>query len=415
MGTVWTDIESTLARIDSMNAGAAAADAAEIRRIVAAAQAVAARLSAAFASGGVLAGASADASTVSGTALATLVDASVTGLQTGASALDDASAALAASIGHRERIARLLGVGTMPQIRIAVESTLQGLMTGAYNVPMSSSTARVVVLPSASSNRPAAPTSGTLGTVGNASYPGGADTVDTVRRSDTAATGPGDVATGTAHAGNGSEQTGSTHDPLNSAGGPPVPDVDRSQATSTTSVGGRTGSDPAGSGPSPSGAVAGTPTATRAAGGPASTSPIGSGVLVPGVLAPGVLTTGLPISAGGPTSSLTSPMRAPGAAGTSPAGQTSSGPAASAGSSAAARASSASPAMGPGAVRRKDDDEHSSAAYLRSTREGELLLGTAPLVTPAVLPPPVAAVADIDNDAAVAAGADVDQELDPTL
>ncbi|MCF8588237.1 hypothetical protein [Gordonia liuliyuniae] len=418
MGTVWSDIETALARIDSMDAGAASADAAEIRRIVAAAQTVAARLTSVFAASDVLAGASADASTVRGTALASLVDTSVAGLQTGANALDNASTALAASISHRERIAGLTSVEMMPETRIALESALQGLMTGAYNVPMSSSTSGVVVPESEVSNWTAAGTSGVSaesGAIGSAWSPGVADTADTASRADLAAGGPGSMPSGVTDGTMTGEQAGSPRESVNSVGAARAAGA---PAMSTTTGSGRPDFDPAGSGPSPSGPVVVTPTVTSTAGDLTSTSPLGPWLLAPGV-------SGVPVTGGSPTSS----MRSPGVPGTSLSGQTSTGQAlsgrslsgqsASAGAAAAARTSSASPAMGPGAVRRKDDDDHTTADYLRSTREGELLLGTAPLVTPALLPPPVASIADSDDesggDRGVVADVDVDQRLDPTL
>lgn len=407
MGTVWTAVEETLARLDSMDAGAAAGDAAEIRRIVAAARAVSERLATAFGGSDVLSGSAADASTASGTALAAQVGASVEGLQTGAGALDAASSALSASIGQRERIAGLAGAESMPEIRGAVSSALQGLMTGSYNMPMSSSTSGIVDVGSSG------PTSGS-GTTNSGNDVGstpsnGYGPVESTLRSGTGTADPANTPATVAPTGNGPSRTESVRDTATTNVGAPDTTGGVTPSPTTTDAADRgtdrQGSDPAGSGPSPSGPGVVAPLVSPGVVRPQSAM---SGVLG---AAPGARVAGLS-AVGGPTPTNTG-VRTPIAPGSSTATQ-------AAAASTAARSTSATPAMGSGAVRRKDDDSYSSASYLRSTREGELLLGTPPMVTSAVIPQPI-----VEGDglpvnageavAANSADADADQKLDPTL
>ncbi|MCF8569530.1 hypothetical protein L5G32_04540 [Gordonia sp. HY002] len=428
---MWTDIEQTLARIDSMDAGAAAGDAAEIRRIVTAAKAVGERLVTVFASQGVLSGAAADASTTAGVALGTHVQTSVAGLESGAGALDDAAGALAASIAQRERIAALTGATRTPEIRIAARTAVHAMMAGSYNIPMSSSTTGIA--------DPSGPSSGAerTGGPGTTSDPNSAATVPTV---------PGTSAVQASGAGVSNDSGASTLGAAGSDPAAPQPAASPSsapstagdaasngvgQATSPTATAGTgsgpTGSAPAGSGPTGPGPGGSGPAGSGVSGSVVGTSartvstpvrdgdglsPTTPGTIVPGGMPiPGLGGTASPSVAAGSPQSQTAGTARPIAYGSPTAAQSSA-------ASAASRGTGASPAMGPGAVRRQDDEEHTAADYLRSAREGELLLGTAPLVTPAVLPPPVESgdERDVAVDGEVGGVRDdADQELDPTL
>ncbi|MGO3325241.1 hypothetical protein [Gordonia sp. (in: high G+C Gram-positive bacteria)] len=430
---MWTDIEQTLARIDSMDAGAAAGDAAEIRRIVAAAKAVGERLATVFASPSVLSGTAADASTVSGVALGTHVQTSVTGLETGAGALDAAAGALTASIAQRERIASLTGATRTPEIRIAAQSAVHAMMAGSYNIPMSSSTAGIADqgTPNPRSTRVGGPdtTSDPTSAAGTTSTASGTSTFQTsgespLNDSGTTAFGaPGPEQAGRQPAASPSTAPASRVEPVPNSG----------QAPSRTATGGTgpgptasgpTGSGPTGSGPggpAPSGAVAGTSARTvsatpRGEVGLSLTTPRTPGTIVAGVPIPALGATPSPSVAPGTAQSQVVGTPRPSISGASAAAQSSAATAASAASRASA---GASPAMGPGAVRRKDDEERTGVDYLRSAREGELILGTAPLVSPAVLPPPVeqedVALVMADGAADGSVRGEVDQKLDPTL
>lgn len=433
MGTVWTDIEQTLARIDSMDAGAAAGDAAEIRRIVTAAKAVGERLVTVFASQGVLSGAAADASTTTGVALGTHVQTSVAGLDSGAGALDEAAGALAASIAQRERIAALTAATRTPEIRIAARTAVHAMMAGSYNIPMSSSTTGIADPSGSSSGAERARGPGSTSDLSSAATAPAGQGTSTVQAS--GASPPNDSGASTFGVAGpdpaARQSVASTSSAQSSA-------VDTSssgvgQATSPTATGGTDsrpmGSGPAGPGPGgsgpagsgPSGTVAGSSARmvsapVRDGDGHSSTTPSTPGMIVPG----GMPMLGLggtaspPVTSGSPQSQTAGTAR-PSVYGAPTAAQSSA-------ATAASRASGASPAMGPGAVRRKDDDEHTGADYLRSVREGELLLGTAPLVSPAVLPPPLETGLESGEVLVVAVDGeigdvrdDADQELDPTL
>lgn len=404
-----------------MDAGAAAGDAAEIRRIVAAANAVGERLAAAFGAD-VLTGAAAEASSVAGTNLAARVQSAVTGLDSGAGALDEAAGALAESRAQRQRIVDLIEVARLPQLRHAARTTAQLLMTGHYNEPMSSSATGIAHLGSrdvlsssgAAAGGTGAPDDSTLvaGTSAPTSGLPGTETASTV-----GAAGPvAPVSTSNARdAGVGSAQT-----PRSVADAIPAGSVDATTPPTSSVAADAAGPGPSGSGPAGVATAGAAPSAVRSDR-QAPTVPGGSASLLPGVIASGVLATG----GGSPSMARSSPIH--GAA-----GQTLSPPpgaqAVSAGTPSSSTApasvprsgSGASPAMGTGAVRRSDDDERTSADYLRSTREGELLLGPSPLVTPAVLPPPIdtdegVAVTAADSEAAGGPEGAADQRLDPTL
>ncbi|MGB3698712.1 MAG: hypothetical protein WBA05_14890, partial [Gordonia sp. (in: high G+C Gram-positive bacteria)] len=122
-----------------MDSAAAAADAAEINRIIAAARAVAARLSAAFAPGE-LVGAAADGAAQAGARLAEQVSAAADGLVGGQSSLTGAAGILAATVAYRPRVlAMTIVLPRSAAAGAAARAALGAELTGAYNVPMAGS------------------------------------------------------------------------------------------------------------------------------------------------------------------------------------------------------------------------------------------------------------------------------------
>ena len=409
MGTVWADIAEALARIDTMDSAAAAADAAEIRRIVDAANAVSRRLMAAFAPFGGLEGQAAAGSTAAGTALAESIASASEPLMVGVDALDGAAAVLESSVARRGRIAELAATRTShPALASAVTTVLHSMMAGTYNLPMSSNGDGLHVARSDPLSASAAVGSGAPDESAPA---GGALTSGTTA----------DGVTGAGHPLAGVPTVADT-----ALGSGPVPSAspgpdrpDRRGAAGVQTGGGVEGGVGGGGGAPPPGAPGAPPspgpTTAPVATVPLAGVPVGAGMSplassvgrVPGLPAPG------PFSRGAPPTGV-QPAGAP--PGTPHGVQVRTSPAAAVpaglGAQPAARGATGAPMVPMGAARRGDDDQtHPVADYLRTTREGELLLGAQPLVGPAVLaPPPLDSVPSEESGKPVA-----DDDLDLTV
>ncbi|WP_132993657.1 hypothetical protein [Gordonia zhaorongruii] len=417
---MWASIEETLARIDSMDAGAAAADAAELRRIVAAAAAVAGRLSAAFAPTDGLSGRSAEGASAAGAALATRIESASQTLSPGSAALDGASAALDGSIASRDRVAALGRLeAEFPELRVAVVGTLNGLMGVAYNSPMSASAGSV--------SAAGGPESGSGGRRGSATV-WSAVAGGPVAGVATSGAGYGTGLDGSTSAAGVPEPVGlPVEQPVGRSADPVVsPGTSRNVATDGSGSGGharfRGGGSGAGGGSGPAGPAGGGP----------SRSPVGSAhagradpVAISGeAIAPpsGAVLSGMPptmpmtgFAGGGPVTPRAglpgAAMRNSGAGGTGLPSAAASPPPTS------SRPSAPAGGYPSGAARRRDDEtSRGPADYLRSTREGELLLGAQPLVTPPVLPPRQNVMHGAEQPGSGnSSGDEVEQELDPTL
>ena len=421
------DTAVMLSRLDSMEPAAAAADAAEIGRIISQAEAVAERLRAAFASDA-LVGAAADAARAAGGSVADEIASVGNRLQVGRMSLEKSGAALEATVAYRPRIAALEALKNAPDsVRLAARTVLSGELTGAYNGRMAETAAAVVpdfvggsVVTSRNGSADAvgsqSPASApTAGSDASPDLPGSAwDEAAVSPPGDAAATGDG--LTGSVPT-EGTPQTGP--DAADSAG--PAP----SAPTSSPAL------SPAGTSTSPPSAPPGATT-----GGPAGPTPIPVGAPVgapaPGIAGQRVTPGSVPASgrAGGLSTGQPQSLRPTGPSPTSglPAGGTQSAGAGTAqpttpGGTGGTGPRSGQMPYGPGPVARRSADEtgHRPADYLRSTTEGLLLLGPQPIVGPPVIGQLAGPQAPVEGRCEEVAGDlvdlddDADQELDPTL
>ncbi|ALG84528.1 hypothetical protein [Gordonia phthalatica] len=417
MSTSWmVDTNVMLSRLDSMEPAAAAADAAEIGRIIEKAQAVADRLRFAFAPGSDLSGVSARAAETAGKSVAEEVESVGNRLQVGQTSLTRSGNALAATVAYRPRIAALDALkNAPPSAQLAARTVLSGELTGAYNSRMAASAAAVVPE--------------TLG--GSVTDTAGRSVDGAGPQTTTASSSPVDDAAGWQPApagddgavvpvGDGSpvgEQPGaapSTETP--SSPGPNAPDSLRSTPIEPPS------------GPSPSPASTTPPTSPDTAVGspapiaPASMTapvraPVGTTVprtvpgsvplaVRPGTTPPGQLHGVRPGAPMAPTAT------APGSVGTPATGAQASPP-----GNPGARPSQTPYGPGPVARRSSEESGHRPADYLRSTTEGLLVLGPQPIVGPPVIGQvqAVEPAGGEEDDGPLDPLDDEDQELDLTL
>ncbi|WP_353109497.1 hypothetical protein [Gordonia sp. (in: high G+C Gram-positive bacteria)] len=381
MGTVWTDIATTLARIDTMSSASAAADAAELARIVSAVESVAVGLRAAFAPAAGLLGVATDGASDAGQSLAARISTSAAELEPAASVLSDVSGVLAASEGVRGRIAAMAPIMSIPGLRGSVVGAVNSLMVGTYNEPMTVSRGMEITPAGA----PEAATSATA-TLGMPSVAAGDQPVALRPAGPDPSYSPGPVGV------------------VADGGGPrggPAPASSPREATPNAAP------TPTRAPAVPPGTASPDPTVTRGdprdGPGPAPPAGVAPGVkptLRPSAVTPGTpvpLRVSLPSTPAGPAGTVSSPGSpvtrvVPPLASTPP---TQPGPAA--GNQARPAPGGAQP-MGPGATRSRDEQTRRPADYLRSTSEGELLLGDQRLVTPAVLAPPMPPPVDDEPD-----------------
>ncbi|GAA4661419.1 hypothetical protein [Gordonia humi] len=406
-----------LERIASMDSAAARADAAEILRIVAAVRTAAGRLTEAFTPTPGLAGSAARAAEG---AAADLVDRLAdTGehLTKGGAVLGQTAGVLASSESMQGRIAGLSVARRMPGgpgMADRVSAAVHQLMAATYNAPMAGNSSSVE---NAARDRPTERRDRVSGTL-----PGGVDGIAGTRVD--AVTGPsalsasGDVGTGRVFAGPVFADGAVTPPTGSGAGGTPTvgpagpAPTASSMDTPTPSpsvesvIGGEgpSGAAPASSAPAPVPSTARPSSTTGSTIRPTTGWTLGAtNGSTDGDAPPFVPLGGPPTVPGAPSQTSVAPRAV-----ATVAPQT-GGPSAQPVST--ARTASATPAAGPGAVRRNDEDRaRPTAGYLRSLREGELLLGSTPMVTPAVLAPPTGAV-----ESAPVADAEVEQEIDRTL
>lgn len=406
-----------LSRLDSMEPAAAAADAAEIKRIMLAAQQVAVRLAAAFAPD-VLTGVSAAAANDSGADLARQVESVASGLGLGYTSLSGAAATLGATVAFRPQIAALDALRTAPPgVLTAARTALGGQLTGAYNAPMAATAvaATPVVADFSAGGAPAVtagphPVQQTTTVAGDTGWqPGSAD-----------AGGPLPVDPGAPAAGERPVAPSGPTGPASTA---------EPGSSGPASAAGPTGP----SAPSPTGP--GGPSNPSSTGGPAA-PPVPAGM--PPATAPSLRATGVPIPEvvrpGAVRAGTVNPGRVPGlrpstpTTTTAPTTSTSGGPASTTATGSSPTQSTpgsraAQPPYGAAPTARRSSDEagHRPADYLRSTAEGLLVLGPAPLVGPPVIgrlagvEPDIAPMGDDAPDDDVHDDEDDDQVLDPTL
>ncbi len=410
-----------LSRLDSMEPAAAAADAAEIRRIALAAQRVAERLASAFGPS-VLTGVSASAANASGADIARQVESVAGGLEQGHLSLSDAAATLGATVAFRPQIAALDALTTAPPaVLTAVRTALGGELTGTYNAPMAA-TAVAATPVSADYTDRGATTATTAATPPPATQnAAGVTDAATGQPGSITADGPLPVDSGAPTAG---EQPAAPTGPTGTA---PTSAVGPDAAGPAAATGPRaplSAPSPSGPGSSPSGPP-GPAATTVPAGVPLAVTPGMRmvGTAIPEALRPGAARSGA-ANLGRPTG-LRPSMPTGGLAGSSTASNATSGAAANSPTTTAgtqqgpgARTGQAPYGAAPTARRSSDEPGHRPADYLRSTSEGQLVLGPAPIVGP-----PVIGVLATAEPTADATDADVvennedddDQILDLTL
>ena len=396
------DIAELLARIDSMDPGGATADAAEIRRIMNAARAIAVRLLLRFDQMDGLAGVGAVAADEQGTALGKRIGEVADRLSPVAIAVDAASGDLAASVAARPA---LLATVTSGRGAAAAQVARERVMRQLYSDPMSPRSDGLAAGQSGSDSGVGGPALGPI---------------------------PAGTAAGNGVVGGGGDRPAG----LASDGGSPTPG-----APAAPGPGGRTG--PAGAdpsitgGPAPSGGPSGAPTPSGSpTGAPAGTGPTGSPpVGAPPVSAPApstVPTRPAPVSPVRPVlpvvgSTLRLPgvpaAPSPGAANSAapppvrPLGSPTAGPASAVPTGRGGAGSGAGP-LGSGGVRGAgaEEDKRRRPGYLLSSLEFARLVGPMPVAGPAVLGEPESVPSEVAvDDAAQRPTDDDDQELDLTL
>ncbi|MEJ9079274.1 hypothetical protein WKY82_12685 [Gordonia malaquae] len=379
---MWTDIATTLARIDTMSSASAAADAAELARIVSAVESVAVGLRAAFAPAAGLLGVATDGASDAGQSLAARISTSAAELEPAASVLSDVSGVLAASEGVRGRIAAMAPIMSIPGLRGSVVGAVNSLMVGTYNEPMTVSRGMEITPAGA----PEAATSATA-TLGMPSVAAGDQPVALRPAGPDPSYSPSPV--------------GVVADGGGPRGGPAPASSPREATPNAAPTPTRAPAVPPGTAPPDPAVTRGDP---RDGPGPASpavsVAPGVTSTLRPSAVTPGTpvpLRVSLPSTPAGPAGTVSSPGSpvtrvVPPLASTPP---TQPGPAA--GNQARPAPGGAQP-MGLGATRSRDEQTRRPADYLRSTSEGELLLGDQRLVTPAVLAPPMPPPVDDEPD-----------------
>ncbi|MFC0315145.1 hypothetical protein ACFQNE_08715 [Gordonia phosphorivorans] len=404
------DLAELLARIDSMDPGGAAADAAEITRILKAARAIALRLSLRFGTLDGLAGIGAVAADEAGADLGRRVSEAAERLAPAAATLDAASGDLAATVAARPTLLVTAAVG-QPAAMQAARANIMGRVYSDPMSPRSDGLGGATTAP-ATGGAGGSPQVGTLGApvspsgtgLGTGGVPAGTMPVGVPRTPDPDAgaavpAGPGGPASpnsgGPVPAGGPAAPTGAPTSPPQPAGAP---------------------LGPAPAGPAPAGPP------VRATGRPVS-SPlpmVPAGLRLPGGLAPTApTTTASPGAAGNgaaPNGTGTSTAAGPG-------GATRSGLGAPVSSSAGSGRGGLG-AGGPVGARGAAEQERRRPGYLLSTMEFERLVGPMPVAGPPVLgdaepSSPDRPVGDGDADTGGEPGGEDgdgdDQELDPTL
>lgn len=406
------DVPVILARIDSMDPGGAAADAAEITRIMHAAEAIATTLLARFDAVDSLAGAGAVASDAAGARLGHDVGAAADRLNPARSALEAAVGDLAASTAVRPQLIASFVAGGGSALQAAVlRAAIENTMNTVYSDPMSG---RADGLTVASTARTGGGSPGAGPTVPL----GGPDGSGGVRA--TALAAP-TADPGWSPAPAMSTPTGSSAAAAPSGGSSPAGSSPAAPSSASS------GSAPPGSGPplsAPPGAAAPAGTAPSAGdAAPARGRPGGPEVIGGAFTGPA---TGLAAAAAGrgvPRPPLTFTPAAPAtsatagsAPGAAASGSTASGaaaPASAANQSGRAAGTSAVP-PGTGRSGAREDPERRRPEYLLSTQECARLIGPLPLAGPPVLGETRQAASD-------AAGADPaaetgdDEDVDFTL
>lgn len=395
MGTSWiVGIGELMARLNSMEPGAAAADAAEISRIVDEATAIGDKLKAAFADGawvgaGDVTGVAADASRESAHALAAQVGSVADRLRTGHQSLTTASGVLTAAVAYMPRLMALqLLAPSSEGIRQGVGMGVGLELEKVYNPPMSS-TANTLMTSGAGPQTFGGGLSG-VGADATGAVPNSGGPAGPVAEMPTDGLGSGDGAAGPAGLGN------ADHGLSGPAGGPSGPG-NGSQAESP-SAGPTPNLGPGGpSNPGPAGP--GGPT-----GPPATSSPSGIAPVVnprmPGALAvnrptpvPASSLLGRPVA---PVAEVRTGSTSTGAGGTPSATNPANATPGAGANQAGSRASSGP--YGPTSRRSDDQRVHRPADYLRSTTEGILVLGPQPFVGPPVISAIGVREADIRDD-----------------
>ncbi|MFT3714898.1 MAG: hypothetical protein QM774_02850 [Gordonia sp. (in: high G+C Gram-positive bacteria)] len=397
-------VEVILARLDSMDPSSATADAAELRRIVDAARAVAARLTAAFGDAGPLEGGGAEAAAWAGLQAGRLIDDAAAALDPVHESMSGAAADLAATRSLRERVflGSVLSDGGPREAERRAETAR--LFDGVYNVPMGSRGAGVHDVDAGSRAHGADALAGAPGAVGRGASvpaPAAAAPFGTSPGSPAVAGSVVPDAVSAQSAAGPEAPVAAMPPPTGGSGSAPIPAVPGAGPS-----GGPAG--PAAPGAPGGGGPFGVPTAGAGGGGAGPAAPSAAGrarpapspaMPMPGVT--GAVRPPAPGTAGGASG-------ASGARAASPSAVARPAVVNPGGLAGASTGRSGSSFLPPGAARggAREDDTRRRPDYLVTSREGAGLIGALPDATPAVLGERAPAPPEIADD---------EQELDPTL
>ena len=399
--TDWSvDVAVVLARIDSMDPGGAAADAAEIARIMHAAERIAMTLLSRFDTLDGLAGEGAVASDRAGAQLGADVGAAADRLAPAQSALTAAAGDLAASTALRPNlVSNYVAGGGTPLQAAVLRAAIAGTMNAVYSDPMSG---RADGLPTAEASGrraggPAAVVGGVPVTPAATSHPPGTAPVS---GPDAIQAGPAAVSAPRSPAPRGPT---TPREPAPSSGAPPASRPPPAPAGPSSSPEPGPGAGPLAPGPagsSPAGAVPVRPLRSF----PASPPARGLSDVAFGLAARTPASTPAPSASSTPSSTSTATAAGRGVPAT---GVNASPASAAAPGAAPSGRSGSSSAVPPGAGRSgaREDTERKRPDHLLSTREFARLIGPLPLAGPPVLgedpqpePEPVAPESSEDED-----------------
>lgn len=421
MGTSWTvSVGEMLGRLTSMEPASAAADAAEISRIVGEAKSIADRLTQAFAGGewtgaAELTGVAADSSTQAASALAGQVSSVASKLSGGHGSLSTAAGVLTSAVAMTPQVTALLAT-PINDASLAMSGVLQSAvatqLTGIYNSPMASSAHALTTV--------GATHAATMRGGATAGTDGGVVPTNGAPQNEPAPGVPGDTpgSGGVPTRAPGPETPGAgPNGPAGPSAGPGGGDAPPTSAPKSSPPAGPDLSGPPVASPQvpPSPMPVGVPRTVSPG-----TSPMPVGA-VPGPvrpMVPGLAPLGRPVGPLSPVSDVRVSAGPKGVAGTGGLQGAGNGSGTGTGANPAASRQGAGP-YAPTSRRNDDERSHRPADYLRSVTEGILVLGPQPLVGPPVIgglessdviASPSDLVDDPDSD-----DPDDDQELDLTL
>lgn len=429
--TDWTvDPSLILARVDSMNAGGAAADAAELRRIVEAARAVGERLARAFAVADGLEGIGASAAQAAGAQLGAQIVAAAASLEPSQQSLTASVPVLSASRAMRPQLMALWSTGGSPGLRAASRNALATAMNSVYSDPMGGHADGLTVANGQTSGKSASPrpiVAGGADSLGGSSADaaGSASSSGAVPGAVSPA-GYGDPAAGRGgvNGGTGSEPRSGLSGANGDGGGGPAGAAPGSGGA-PAAPGGAGAGQSSRMGPEAADSAAASPAGADGGTGPfgaagASGDHDGDAASVgAGPMAAGVPLLGLP-GAGAPSvgSAVAGrPVALPTTAGLAPQAATTGGAGAAGGANTGRGTGTApfAPATGRGA---REDGERRRPAYLVTSDEAVELIGELPSAGPSVLghvEPVAPAVAIVSEGDGAETSGEPRQDVDFTL